>query len=91
MRARYQFGAWTPDHADHQTYGLIQCKGVYASANGYRPVKGFSEVADALSGEFQGGAAFVGSDGTARMIATDGTNLYSLVSGEWTTVYEPAP
>lgn len=87
MRARYPFGEWLPDTPDHGGNGLVTCSGVYARNGGYGPIKSFSEIADALAGGFQGGAAFVGSDGTPRMIATDGTELFSLATGTWTSVY----
>ena len=86
MRSRIVFGPYTPDHAAHMTDGLVTCEGVYPIANGYAPVMGFTDIADALAGRFRGGAAFVASDGTARLIAGDGTDLYSIVSGVWTSV-----
>ena len=85
MRSRALYGAWTPDIAPHLSDGLLIARNVYATANGYKPVKGPYEIADALPGTFRGGGSFVASDGTARMIAGDGTDLYSLLSGVWTS------
>ncbi len=86
MRSRIPFGAYTPDQAEHLTDGLVTCDGVYPIANGYAPVKDFSEIADALDAKFRGGASFVASNGTARMLAGDATDLYTLGGGVWTSV-----
>lgn len=86
MRAVVTFGEYKPDHASHLTDGLVQADGVYATANGYRPLKQFASIAPALDGTFKGAASFVSSDGTARFIAGDGTDLYHLSAGEWDSV-----
>lgn len=86
MKARALLGEWKPDIAPHLTDSLITARNVYASANGYRPVKAPSEIAPALTGGFRGGGSFVSSDGTARMIAGDETDLYSLSGGVWGSV-----
>lgn len=83
MQVRALFGEWTPDQPPHLTQGLVAARNVYASSNGYRPVKGLSEIADALDGIFRGGGSFVASDGTVRLIAGDGTDLYALTAGAW--------
>jgi hypothetical protein len=85
VRVPALFGELKPDNAPHATDGLIAAEGVYAVANGYKPVGQFSQVASALSGTFKGAASFVASDGTARFIAGNATNLYYLSSGTWTS------
>lgn len=86
MRARALLGEWKPDQPPHLTDTLTIARNTYASANGYRPVKAPSQIADALTGEFKGGGSFVATDGTARLIAGDGTDLYSLSGGIWTSL-----
>jgi hypothetical protein len=86
MRTRAILGEWKPDIAPNLTDSLILARNCYASANGYRPVKAPSVIADALPGTFKGGGSYVSTDGTARLIAGDGTDLYSLVGGEWTSL-----
>ena len=84
----YMFGPWKPDEPPHLTDGLVTASGIYASVNGYRPISGFSEIADALTGTFKGGAAFIDSNGGATIIAGDGTDLYKLAAGSWTSILD---
>lgn len=86
MKARALLGEWKPDQPPHLTDTLTIARNTYASANGYRPVKAPSQIADALTGEFKGGGSFVATDGTARLIAGDVTDLYSLSGGIWTSL-----
>lgn len=86
VRTFVPFGEYKPDHAPHLTDGLAIADGVYAAANGYKPVGQFATIAVALSGTFKGAAAFISSGGTARFIAGNATNLYLLGSGTWTSV-----
>ena len=81
---RALLGEYKPDLPPFLSDNLTAARNVYASANGYKPVKGPSEIAEALPGTFRGGGSFVASDGTARLIAGDGTSLYSLSGGTWT-------
>lgn len=80
------FGEYKPDEAPHLTDGLSIADGVYAAANGYKPVGQFSEIAQSLSGTFKGAAAFVSTGGTARFIAGDATDLFYLSAGAWISV-----
>lgn len=86
MRARALYGEWKPDTLPFLSNDLQLARNVYASSNGYRPVPGLSEFADALDGPFRGGASYVASDDTPRLIAGDDTDLYHLVAGEWESV-----
>lgn len=93
---RVIFGEWTPDRPKHLQKGLLTADNVYAGPDGYRPVQAFSAITPALSGDFQGGATFVASDGTTSLLAGNATNLYrfnsslawasligSLTAGRW--------
>lgn len=80
------FGEYKPDEAPHLTDGLLTADGVYAAANGYKPVSQFVSIADALAGTFKGAAAFISSSGTARFLAGDETDLYHLSGGDWDSV-----
>jgi hypothetical protein len=82
---RALLGAWEPDKAANLTDTLILARNVYATANGYKPVKAPSQIAPALVGPFRGGASFVAQDTTARLIAGDDTSLYSLSGGVWSS------
>lgn len=84
-RTYVPFGEYKPDEAPHLTDGLGIADGVYAAANGYKPVGQFAEIADALSGSFKGAAAYISSGGTSRFLAGNATNLYYLSSGVWTS------
>lgn len=81
----YPFGAWTPDLPPHAHNGLVIARNCYASPNGYRPLHAFADLTPALTG-FAGGTAFVGSDGTASLIAGTSTDLYRYSSGAWSSV-----
>lgn len=85
MRATYKLGQWNPDNAEHGGTDLLEAKNVYATASGYAPVKDFHEIAAKLTGDFRGGASFVASDGTARMLAGDSSDLYTLGGGVWSS------
>jgi hypothetical protein len=85
-RTMVPFGELKPDEAPHLTDGMSMAEGVYAAANGYKPVGQFAEIATALSGTFKGATAYISSGGTARFIAGNGTNLYLLSAGVWTSV-----
>lgn len=83
--ASLSLGELRPDDAPHASAGLIQADGVYQGANAFRPIKAFSKIADALSGTFLGGGAFISTSGSTRLIAGDGSALYSLSGGSWTS------
>lgn len=85
-RTYVPFGEYKPDNAMHLTDGLPLVDGVYAAANGYKPVGQFSLIAEELTGTFMGAAAFVSSEGTASFISGNATDLYSLSVGTWTSV-----
>jgi hypothetical protein len=71
--------------APYGSPSLVDCSGVYAGANGYRPIGSFAQFANALPGTFKGGGSFIGTAGDARMIAGSVTDLYSGDSGSWSS------
>jgi hypothetical protein len=84
---RLIFGPYEPDKPEHLSKGLEVADNVYPSPDGYRPFRAFSAFTDALGESFQGGAAFVGSDGTVQLLAGTGTNLYAFDSSlAWTSL-----
>jgi hypothetical protein len=85
-RTMVPFGELKPDEAPHLTDGMSMAEGVYAAANGYKPVGQFAEIAPALSGTFKGAGAYISSTGVARFIAGNATNLYRLSAGVWTSL-----
>lgn len=72
------FGEWKPDLPPLRSDGLVAATNVYAGPNGYRPVQAIAPITGALAG-FGGGAAYVGSNGTAALLAgaADGLHLHS--------------
>jgi hypothetical protein len=79
----FAFTEWMPDLAPTNQCTLAQ--NVYAIANGYGPVGGFQAVTSALDAAFTGGAAFVGSDGNATLLAATAAKLQKY-SAAWSTV-----
>lgn len=86
MLKAFEFGELLPDLPPNGQ--LIEASGCYAKPNGYAPVGGFRLLAPALAG-FRGGAAFVGSDGTAALLAGTSTNLHRYSGSSWTSVFGP--
>lgn len=76
-------GDWLPDMAPHLTDGMTTVRNVYAQANGYGPVKSFSPITPALPERFAGGAAYVGSDGTAALLAGTANKLLRYSGSSW--------
>lgn len=84
MKADIVFGEWLPDLPAEANPGLVVAQNVYATPNGYRPVKAVSAITTALA-DFNGGAAFIGLDGTASLLAGTTTNLQRY-SSSWSAV-----
>ena len=83
---RALLGEWKPDLPPFLSDSLTIARNTYASANGYKPVSAPSQIASPLTGGFKGGGSFVATDGTARLIAGDTTDLYTLTGGVWTSL-----
>lgn len=81
------FGPWTPDLSPFAHQGLVTARNVYASANGYKPIKGLTSLTGALPYTWKGGASFIGLDGTTAVLAGTDSGLYSYASGAWTSRY----
>jgi hypothetical protein len=78
----YKLPEWTPDLADNV---LTVAKNVRAIANGYAPVKSLLAVTTALPAAFNGGGAFIDSNGGSSLLAATGTNVYKYSSG-WSSI-----
>jgi hypothetical protein len=86
---RLVFGPWEPDKAEHLQQGLETADNVYPSPTGYRPIPSFDAMTAALDEGFQGGAAFVASDGTVQLLAGTATDLYRFTSGlAWDSILD---
>ena len=84
---RLIYGPYEPDKPEFLSKGLEVADNVYPSPDGYRPFKAFASFTDALASTFQGGAAFVGSDGTVQLLAGTATNLYRYASDlSWSSI-----
>src|SRR3546814_15998876 len=81
MLKRIAFPDFTPD----QQLTTADISNVQALPVGYRPVKAFSPVTDALPG-ILGGAAFVGSDGPSTLLGGTTTDLHKFSGGAWSSV-----
>jgi hypothetical protein len=75
-------GPWLPDLADHDHDGLVKAGGVYAIANGYRPLGSLEANTTALPG-ISGGGAFISSDGTSALLAGTGAALNRWTGAAW--------
>jgi len=78
---RFQYGDFLPD----QPLTLSGGKNAVPMAKGWAPVKGMSALTPALAG-ILGGAAYVGSDGTAALLAGTAANLYRYSGTAWASV-----
>jgi hypothetical protein len=87
-------GQLRPDQAEHLQMDpetgkcdLQTANNVYPLAQGYRPVKAFQAISDALPEAFMGGVTLVGSDGTVQLLAGTATDLYRFNGSlEWDSV-----
>jgi hypothetical protein len=81
------YGPLEPDKPQHMQEGLQQADNVYPASNGYRPVRAFGSISDALPETFQGGATYVASDLTVNLLAGTATDLYRFdASLEWSSI-----
>lgn len=76
------FGEWLPDIA---TSGLSVANNARAVANGYAPVGAPQAVTDALPAAFNGGGAFIDSNGGSTLLGATNANVYRY-SGGWASV-----
>lgn len=85
MRKRYAWPAYLPDQLPRDNV-LVEASNVLPTENGYRPVKAFAAISDALPDTFNGGGAFVSSSGTAYLIAGTVSTLDHYTAGSWTSL-----
>lgn len=90
MLKAYKFGALRPDQPAHNSPDLVVARNVYALPEGYRPVGSLETVAETLGADFKGGAAYIGSDGTASLLGATATDLNRYSSGTWSSVFTVA-
>lgn len=85
MRKFYGFSEWLPDLGDNGEH-LTLADGVYPIGNGFAPVGSPQENTDAIPSTYLGGAAYVGSSGTAALLAGSSANLYRYSGLSWASV-----
>lgn len=86
MRVRVPLPEYRPDQSVNSGV-LLTCENVYPALDGYRPIHAITELSDALTGTFQGGASAIAQDGEAYLLAGTATNLFRLDSdGSWTSL-----
>lgn len=71
----YPLPEWTPDLANNVLTEAVNVKPI---ANGYAPVKALQSVTSALAAPFNGGGAFIGSDGNSTLLASTTGDLLSV-------------
>ena len=76
-----KFGQWLPDLDDYGHDGLVVARNVFATAQGYAPVKAYSAVTDTLPDTYRGGGSFRGVDGTTAILIGTDAGLYDYTSG----------
>lgn len=82
MLKAYPLGNFEPDKMAIGGTNLSIARNVYPVSDGYAPVRAFAGITPALGSPFTGGAAFVGSDGTAALLAAaNGATLSAPVLG----------
>ena len=87
MLKRMPLGDMAPDMPPGGQLNLAS--NVSATPNGYQPVKALQALTPALPG-FQGGAAFVGPNGSTGFLAGDSTDLYNYTGSAWSSVLAQA-
>lgn len=85
MRKNYLFTDYLPDLADNGEH-LTIADGAFPIANGFAPVGSPMSATDALPEDYKGGASFVGSGGSAALLAGSSNKLYRYSGLEWTAV-----
>lgn len=85
MKSVIALPPYLPDQSINSGVALV-AQNVYRAADGYRPVRQFAAISNAIAGAFGGGGSFIASNGTGYMFAGTTTNLQSLSVGEWTNL-----
>lgn len=84
MRNSFQLPDYLPDQLPRNV--LIEATNVLPAQGGFRPVKAFQPISDALDAKFLGGASYIASDGSAYLLAGTATGLKRYSSGTWLTL-----
>jgi hypothetical protein len=79
----YPLPEWTPDLSGNV---LTKAANVRAIGNGYAPIKAPQAVTAALDAKFNGGGAFIASDGSSTLLAATGANLKKYTGAAWSNV-----
>jgi len=85
VRQTIAFGDWLPDAPPHVPT-RIDLLNAYPAPTHWRPVGQFTAITDPLGDTFNGGVAYVASDGTSALFAGSLTNLYRYSAGAWNSV-----
>lgn len=83
-RRKIDWPAYLPDQLPVNVLSVAD--NVYPAATGYRAVKSYVAITDALPAAFKGGGSFIASDGTAYLLAGSATGLHRLAAGSWTNL-----
>lgn len=78
-----KLGEWLPDQPLFGHDGLVHARNVFASPLGYEPVKAYSAVTTALPETYTGGKAFIGVDGTVKLLVGTAGGLYGYNGTTW--------
>jgi hypothetical protein len=79
---RLPYPAYLPDQLPRDV--LTAAINVFPAADGYRPVRGFSNISDPLPATFKGGFAAISTDGTTYLLGGTANGLARYSGGGWT-------
>lgn len=85
-KAVITFGAWEPDKAQQGHWELIKAENVYPIVNGYAPVGSFEGITVALA-DWTGGGAFIGANGSARLLGGSSAGLFVYSGTAWGSAF----
>ena len=80
MLKAYPLGDWLPDLANNVLTKAVNARPI---GNGWAPVKAPQALTAALGGRFNGGAAFIASNGVSTLLAADNTFLNKYAASAW--------
>jgi len=80
------FGPWEPDKPPHLQSGLVDVGNAYPGANGWRPVGQFQSFTTTLPDAFNGGTAFVASDGSGALLKGTSDAIYRYSGVSWSAL-----
>lgn len=83
-RSKVEWPAYLPDQLPRNV--LTCADNVYPAQGGYRAVKSYQSITEALPAAFMGGGSFISSDGAAYLLAGTANGLSRLNAGAWDTL-----